>query len=384
MTDYNKWDKTSADLVKQAEEDDEEEKKQNDKALGLEDGPQGPPTAKAKKMREGMAEHGEGRKKFIAQQEAREVVVTHAEPSDEPIVLQGEEYTGKAVRLRGSKGVTYEFPKGSNVLKVFVESCTDVKVKLCCHVTTSFMEVVRCSNVDISIEGTIQMIQADECTKDPVRVRFLEPESIGSFFHQNCPSLEVTTPGRDAQKIGVAEPFQLASVADSSGEWNTEAVLRGEKEFPVQLGATHTLGKKQEPEAEIPPSDEMIRQEAEAKREEGNTAFRSNDFMQAAVFYTEALGKCDSNHLVWANRAQCWLRLGEPQKALNDATKCTELAPDYAKGWFRKGMALHSLERFGKAIPDLVQAEKLDPKNPQIPEAIKMAQLMCRKKGPGE
>ena len=29
----------------------------------------------------------------------------------------------------------------------------------------------------------------------------------------------------------------------------------------------------------------------------------------------------------WANRAQCWLKMGDPAKALADAEKCTEVEP---------------------------------------------------------
>merc|ERR1711933_138146 len=111
----------------------------------------------------------------------------------------------------------------------------------------------------------------------------------------------------------------------------------------------------------------------EEKRLEGNNAFRANDFLQSALHYTEAIELCPTLHLAWANRAACWLSTAQPEKALEDSIRCIELQPDYAKGWFRKGIALHALRRFGEAVPPLTEAERLEPKNSQIPDAIKMS-----------
>merc|ERR1711871_439603 len=107
--------------------------------------------------------------------------------------------------------------------------------------------------------------------------------------------------------------------------------------------------------------------------------FRASDFMQAAMAYTEALNLDDSCAPIWANRAACWMKLGDHTKSLADATKCTEVDPSYAKGWFRKGMSFHAMKNYREAIPALLEAEKLEPTNKQIVEAIKMSQLMARK-----
>jgi hypothetical protein len=36
------------------------------------------------------------------------------------------------------------------------------------------------------------------------------------------------------------------------------------------------------------------------------------------------------------------------EKALDDATKTTEIKPDWAKGWGRKGAALHGMGNLGE------------------------------------
>lgn len=387
MTNYNDWDKKAEALCKEAEEDDEKEKTAADAALGLQDGPQGPPVAKARQQRKEMGDHSEGRKDFIAKQQDRELVYEHTS-ADGPIVISAADAESKAVRIRNSKDVTFELAKDLSLIKLYVEGCRNVKVRVGCLIKTSFMEVCSCSDTEISTELPISTVQCDECTEGPVRITFLEPEAVGTFFHQNCPSLEVVAVSGAPWTFGLAGKVQLCSRPNKDGDFVTEAVVRGEKDFPVNLspslGSSAHPGGMGEPDAEKPTTSEEMRLEAEAKREEGNQAFRASDFLQAAVFYTEAINRCEDLHLAWANRAQCFLKTGQPEKGLQDATKCTELAPDYAKGWFRKGMALHAMERFGAAIPAFCEAEKLDPKNPQIPDAIKMAQMMARTKGPGE
>jgi len=384
MTNYGAWDKKAEALCKEADEDDDQDKQKNDEALGLQDGPQGPPTVKAKEQRKEMGGHSEKRAEFIAKQEAKEVVLEHSATS-EPIVVSVAEAGDKAVRLRGSADVTYHFPKELTLIKLYVEKCRNVKIQLGCFIKTSFVEVNHSSDVEVRIENIVSTLQCDECSEGPIRIIFQEPEGVGTFYHQNCPSLEVVLPGQEEPaRFGHAGEVQLVSLLGPSGEFHTEAVVRGEKDFPVNIGSSKPTASANEPEAEKPPTSEERRLFAESKRAEGNEAFRASDFLQAAVFYTEAINNCEDLHLAWANRAQCFLKTGQPEKALEDATRCTELAPDYAKGWFRKGMALHALERFGKAIPAFCEAEKFDPRNPQIPEAIKMAQLMCRQKGPGD
>jgi len=386
MTNYNDWDRRANQLVDEADKEDEQAKADNDAACGLQTGPQGPPTQRSREQRQEMGGHSQMRRNFIAEQQAREVNLEHSGLA-EPVVVTGEQCGGRAVRLQNSRGVVYELPKDLTLLKLFIDRCSDVKVRMNCKLTTSTLEISHCSDVEILADSPIATTQCDECAEGAVRVLFAEPEQMGMFFHQNSPSLEVAVNGQQAAKIGRAEHRQFVTKpCPSPGEFFTEEVVRGEADFPLNLNPdarSRHVASQGEPEVEASPLDEEHRERAEAKREEGNSAFKANDFLQAALYYSEAIQLSPSLHLAWANRAQCMLQTGQPEKALEDATRCTEIAPEYAKGWFRKGMALHALKRYGEAIPALVKAEEADPKNSQIPEAIKMAQLMCRKHGPG-
>ena len=125
------------------------------------------------------------------------------------------------------------------------------------------------------------------------------------------------------------------------------------------------------------------REMAEQRRQAGNDMFRTNDFFQAAVQYTEALQLDATLAPVWANRAQCYLKMGDFERALTDAVCCTRFDPLNPKGWFRKGMSLHAMKRYPEAISALLEAEKLEPHNKQITDAIKMARLATRPCGRG-
>lgn len=194
--------------------------------------------------------------------------------------------------------------------------------------------------------------------------------------------------------IGVTGASQLCTSLSKdckSEKLITEWVQRDEGEFPCNLQNAGDCAKldasdsgsmpEMYPEAK---SDVETKQRlAEQKRHEGNAMFRANDFMNAIVYYTESLALDPTSGAAMANRSQCWLKLGDHEKALADATKCTELDPMNAKGWFRRGMSLHALQQHAEAIPALLEAEKLEPGNNQIPEAIRMSQLMARKHAGG-
>merc|ERR1712194_56571 len=83
-----------------------------------------------------------------------------------------------------------------------------------------------------------------------------------------------------------------------------------------------------------------------------------------------------------ANRAQTWVRAGNLEKALADGERGNEVAPTNAKCYFRKGIALHSLNRGKEALEALGEAERLEGgpgKNKQITDALGMVSLKMRR-----
>ncbi|KAH7368006.1 heat shock protein STI1 [Plectosphaerella cucumerina] len=72
----------------------------------------------------------------------------------------------------------------------------------------------------------------------------------------------------------------------------------------------------------------------------GNKAIAAKDFDDAIDKFTQAIAIDPSNHILYSNRSAAHASKKEWDLALKDAEKTTEIKPDWAKGWGRKGTAL--------------------------------------------
>jgi len=67
---------------------------------------------------------------------------------------------------------------------------------------------------------------------------------------------------------------------------------------------------------------------------------------------------------LYTNRSLCYFTLEKHENAIADADAVIrDLDPKNAKAYFRKGLSLAQLGKFGKAIVELQQAVKLEPSN---------------------
>jgi len=73
----------------------------------------------------------------------------------------------------------------------------------------------------------------------------------------------------------------------------------------------------------------------------GNKAIADKNFDDAIEKFTQAIELQPENHILYSNRSAAYASKREWDNALNDANKTTEIKPDWAKGWGRKGAALH-------------------------------------------
>ena len=103
--------------------------------------------------------------------------------------------------------------------------------------------------------------------------------------------------------------------------------------------------------------------------------------------FTQAIEIEPTNHVLYSNRSGAYASLKNFDKALEDAEKTTEIKPDWAKGWGRKGSALHGTGDLGiyvrckfcvsELIKGIVgandafeEALKLDPANAQAKSGL--------------
>ncbi|KAM0914420.1 hypothetical protein ACQ4PT_011597 [Festuca glaucescens] len=123
-------------------------------------------------------------------------------------------------------------------------------------------------------------------------------------------------------------------------------------------------------------TDEVIKASCIKKdemKQQGYSAFKKKDYDAAILFYNMALKfDCtDTDATLYSNRSICWLRLGVGEEALSDAQECTRMRPDWAKGYYRQGMAFCLLQESASAYDAFLKASKLDPGNADINEAIR-------------
>lgn len=78
--------------------------------------------------------------------------------------------------------------------------------------------------------------------------------------------------------------------------------------------------------------------------------------------------------MLYSNRSGAYASLKDWQKALEDANKTTEIKPDWAKGWGRKGTALHGTGDLVGASDAFDEALKLDPNNAQAKAGLAAVQ----------
>lgn len=74
--------------------------------------------------------------------------------------------------------------------------------------------------------------------------------------------------------------------------------------------------------------------------------------------------------MLYSNRSGAYASLKNFDKALEDANKTTEIKPDWAKGWGRKGAALHGVGNLVDSIDAFEEALKLDPANAQAKSGL--------------
>lgn len=103
---------------------------------------------------------------------------------------------------------------------------------------------------------------------------------------------------------------------------------------------------------------------ADALKAEGNKAFAEKKFDEAMymtkcyaprclllISYSEKFSQAidiePQNHVLYSNRSGAYASKKEFDKALEDAEKTTEIKPDWAKGWGRRGSALHGTGDLG-------------------------------------
>lgn len=113
--------------------------------------------------------------------------------------------------------------------------------------------------------------------------------------------------------------------------------------------------------------------DSETYKEIGNAFFKKCQYNEAIENYTNAIEICSKKErekmaIYFANRSNCFLHIGENQKALEDADKSISNNRLWWKGYFRKANVLFKMNDLARAIEQIEKALSLESQNNELNE----------------
>eukprot|EP00931_Biecheleriopsis_adriatica_P021375 TRINITY_DN1398_c0_g1_i1.p1 TRINITY_DN1398_c0_g1~~TRINITY_DN1398_c0_g1_i1.p1 ORF type:complete len:813 (-),score=203.93 TRINITY_DN1398_c0_g1_i1:152-2554(-) len=106
-----------------------------------------------------------------------------------------------------------------------------------------------------------------------------------------------------------------------------------------------------------------LKDQAAERKAAGNACFAKADWAGAIAEFTEAIKLDPTDHVFFSNRSAAYLNLGQSKEAVEDAKKCVQLSPKWAKGYSRLGAALWKDGKLGDAKTAYTDGLKLEPAN---------------------
>jgi stress-induced-phosphoprotein 1 len=106
--------------------------------------------------------------------------------------------------------------------------------------------------------------------------------------------------------------------------------------------------------------------QAEDFKEKGNQEFGAGNYEAAIQLYTKAIEVDAKNHIYYSNRAACYHALNQYEQAGEDGRRCIEVKPNWAKGYFRVGLAYMFQRKYDDAISWFKKGLAVEPKNADL------------------
>ncbi|OLL23550.1 DnaJ subfamily C member 7 [Neolecta irregularis DAH-3] len=121
----------------------------------------------------------------------------------------------------------------------------------------------------------------------------------------------------------------------------------------------------------------------ENKKTGGNEAFKNGNLEEAKNLYTEALEIDENvwytNSRIYSNRATCFMKLGENEKAIDDCTLALKLDPDFTKPLKTRARLYLKMDRFKESIADFKSAIEKDASDSALRQELRAAELELKK-----
>ncbi|XP_066033263.1 E3 ubiquitin-protein ligase TTC3 isoform X2 [Chamaea fasciata] len=124
---------------------------------------------------------------------------------------------------------------------------------------------------------------------------------------------------------------------------------------------------------------ESYRKQSEAMKQRGNAEFSQRNLCGAILSYTRAIEFCRTNHLLYGNRALCYILTSQYERAVIDGKRAIILKPDWPKGHHHYCKALALLGKADLALEANEKAQELCHKNPEgLKELVQQSEKLKR------
>eukprot|EP01088_Endostelium_zonatum_P004954 TRINITY_DN1633_c0_g1_i1.p1 TRINITY_DN1633_c0_g1~~TRINITY_DN1633_c0_g1_i1.p1 ORF type:complete len:353 (+),score=87.11 TRINITY_DN1633_c0_g1_i1:100-1158(+) len=135
-------------------------------------------------------------------------------------------------------------------------------------------------------------------------------------------------------------------------------------------------------EHEINTAGRTAQEAGQIYKEHGNKFYTAGQWQKARHCYDQAILNDPTNQVFYSNRSATWLKISEhscaccsehatsKDNALADAKKCIELAPEWAKGYYRLGIACVALGEIREAIAAFTTGVEKEPGNQELQKAL--------------
>uniref|UniRef100_A0A7S2DP14 C-CAP/cofactor C-like domain-containing protein n=1 Tax=Octactis speculum TaxID=3111310 RepID=A0A7S2DP14_9STRA len=397
---YNKWDTFTKETVEELDEENERLEKENDEILGKSKYPSSEAEQKDKETNEKLKDAKKVWDKRANLEEAAKFLVEEATDANQVIdetVLQGK----KIITFKNCTNCTYDVSRELvGMIKIFVAGCVNCTISVAPKLITSHVELVHCEAVTLNVvENEIHTVQVDLSTGVVLRYGEGLFQPGQKIYHAGSSDMSIICDGgRLSAHADYLADMPDPPLTEAAPEEQTFITQMVESELLTEpaLHVGNRFVPQRELDMETATQAEVTEREKEelagqAEREKlcGNQSFGAHEYSQAAVHYTMAIDY--ASHMekeardamlcaAYSNRAACFLKLGQHDKALIDADQCIKANPAFVKGHFRRGLALHALHRYDEALPSLGKALELEKKTNkasirQINEAIKFAEV---------